>query len=166
MADDDPFDELGLDEDEAEPSDWNWWLLTIPILAVITLVVVLLYGMDVLVPSELGEGVELFHVVLAGTFVLVALLIVEFALLMGKHPENLEDDDEPAPAPERPAARHDEEAPDLEAVATDDEVEGRQVVEVARPPKWAVDAGVYATTYVEVNGQHMLRLEEIVALRP
>lgn len=164
MADDTLEDLTAAPEDDEGPG-WNWWLVTIPIVAVVTFVIVLLYGSNVLVPADLGEDVELFHIVIAGVFVLVALLIVEFALLLGKHPENLEDVPEPAPAPERPAARTDE-APDLEAVSTDDEVEGRRVVEVARPPKWAVEAGVYATTYVAVDRERVLRLEEIVALRP
>jgi hypothetical protein len=36
---------------------------------------------------------------------------------------------------------------------------------MARPPKQSVDAGVYATTYVEIDNSHVLRLEEIVAER-
>lgn len=165
---DDDHEDVMLEDDELherDGPDWNWWLVTIPIVALATLVLVLLYGANTLEPTDLGDEVELFHIVIAGSLVLLALLIVELVLLLGKHPDNLEDEAEPAPAPDLPAAREDE-APDLEAVSTDDNVEGRQVLEVARPPKWAVDAGVYATTYVPVDTAHVLRLEEIVALRP
>lgn len=153
-----------LQEDQTGPA-WSWWLLVIPILAVLDLIIVLLYGANVLVPSDLGEGVELVHIVIAGAIVLAILLIAEIALILGRHPDHLEDADEPAPGPAREAAREGE-PPEWEAVETDDQLDGKHVVEVSRPPKWAVDAGVYATTYVEVSDDNVLRLEEIVALRP
>lgn len=159
--------------DEAEGSGFNWWLTVIPALAVLDLVIVLLYGARILSPSDIGSGVEIVHVVIAGAVILVALLVVEAVLLAGGHPDNLEDDDEPAPGPETTAARDDVqeapspdgETPDLEALATDDEVEGRRVLEMARPPKDAVEAGVYSTTYVEVDHDRVLRVEELVAER-
>ncbi len=171
MAQDEPVAEDAPDEaadqaqDPDEGSAWSWWLLVIPIIAVIDLVLVLLYGANVLVPSDLGDGVELFHIVIAGLIVLAILLIVEIALVLGRHPDHLEDEEEPAPGPDREAAREDE-PPEWEAVDTDDQLDGKHVVEVSRPPKWAVEAGVYATTYVDVSDESVLRLEEIVALRP
>lgn len=171
MAQDEPADEDAPDEateqaqEHDEGSAWSWWLLVIPIIAVIDLAVVLLYGANVLVPSDLGDGVELFHIVIAGVIVLAILLIAEIALILGRHPDHLEDEEEPAPGPARQAAREGE-PPEWEAVETDDQLDGKHVVEVSRPPKWAVDAGVYATTYVEVTDDDVLRLEEIVALRP
>ena len=167
MADDEveAFVEDEAYHDEDEGPGWNWWLIVIPIVAVLTFVLVLLYGANVLVPADLGADVELWHIVVAGVVVLAVLLIVEIVLLVGRHPEHLEDEEEPAPQPEVVAARR-EEAPDLEALATDDEVDGKKVLEVARPPKGAVEAGVYATTYVDLDNSHVLRLEEIVALRP
>lgn len=160
------------DEEPEEPSSersaWNWWLLVIPVLALVTAVIVLLYGTFTLQPTGIHESVELWHIVVVGSVVLVGLLIAEIVLMSGGHPDNLEDEEEPAPGPERTAAREDlpdREAEALEMLATDDEVEGHTVLEVARPPKGTVDAGVYATTYVEVDTGHVLRLEEIVAER-
>ena len=152
--------------EQEEGPTWNWWLLAIPVLALAVLVVVVLYGANVLDPADLGNDVELFHVVIAGVVVLAILFLIELALLLGRHPDHLEDAEEPAPAPETPAARGGEEPPELEAVETDDVLDGKNVLEVSRPPKWAVEAGVYATTYVEVTHDAVLRLEEIVALRP
>lgn len=178
MADEEPEPE---DEDAAEPVeadettgiDFNWWLLVIPVLAVLDLVIVLLYGANMLDPQDIHSEAELLHVVIAGGVVLVALLVVEGILLAGGHPDHLEDEDEPAPGPETPAAREDlpeapspeGQTPDLEALATDDEVEGRRVVELARPPKDRVEAGVYSTTYVEIDTERVLRVEELVAQR-
>lgn len=152
-------------------SESDWWLLVIPVLALATFVLVLLYGASILHPSSIHPDASLVHVVIVGAVVLVALLIVEGVLLAGGHPEHLEDEEEPAPGPERPAAREDipteedAEEGDLEALSTDDEVEGRKVLELARPPKTAVDAGVYSTTYVEIDRESVLRVEELVAER-
>lgn len=159
------------DPDQGGGSGFNWWLLTIPAVAVVTLVVVLLFAASVIPPSSIHESVGLVHVVIAGAVILLALLIAEIVLLVGGHPDHLEDDEEPAPGPETPAARDDVpaeepvEAGDLETVATDDEVEGRRVLEMARPPKRGVDAGVYSTTYVEIDDARVLRVEELVAER-
>lgn len=170
MDDEPETEEVTTEPEEPRSSGWNWWLITIPTLAVITFVVVLLFGANTLQATDLHTDAELWHVVLVGSVIFVILLIVEISLLWGAHPAHLEDEAEPAPGPETPAAREErpaeaEEAEDLEILETDDQVEGRQVLEVARPPKGSVDAGVYATTYVPVDGTHVLRLEEIVALR-
>lgn len=165
LAEDAPEEASSEAQEEDQGSAWSWWLLVIPILAVLDLIIVLLYGANVLVPSDLGDGVELFHIVIAGIIILAILLIAEIALIFGRHPDHLEDEEEPAPGPAREAAREGE-PPEWEAVETDDQLDGKPVVEVSRPPKWAVEAGVYATTYVDVSDDNVLRLEEIVALRP
>lgn len=157
-------------EQESWVSTFDWWLLVIPVLALFTFVVVLLFGASIIHPSSIHPEATLLHVVVAGAVVLVALLIVEGVLLSGGHPDHLEDDEEPAPGPQRTAAREDvpsepSEEGELETVSTDDRVEGRQVLEMARPPKNAVDAGVYSTTYVEVDTDNVLRIEELVAER-
>jgi hypothetical protein len=164
------------DADEATGSGqgFNWWLVAIPAVAVLTIVLVLLFGARILDPSTIHESLTVGHIAIGGLVVLGILLVVEVVLLMGGHPDHLEDEEEPAPAPDEPAAREDlpdhETTPvgaegDFEALATEDELEGREVLEVARPPKDEVDAGVYATTYVHVNNGHVLRLEEMVARR-
>lgn len=171
-ADEEPAAEAQ-EEPEQEGEAFNWWLVVIPVLAFLDLIVVLLYGANILSPQDIHSEAELVHVVLAGLTFLVILLIVEGVLLVGGHPENLEDDAEPAPGPQTPAARTETaeapspegETPDLEALATDDEVDGRSVLEMARPPKAAVEAGVYSTTYVEVDNDRVLRVEELVARR-
>jgi hypothetical protein len=158
---------------ESKGTSFNWWLVAIPVLALLTFVLVLLFGAGVFEPSSIHESVELVHVALASLAIFVILLVLEFVVMTGSHPENLEDDEEPAPGPDTPAAREDvpggtaqaDEPGDLEALLTDDRLEGRDVLEMARPPKQSVDAGVYATTYVEVDDSRVLRLEEIVARR-
>lgn len=159
-------------EQQSEPSwmdQFNWWILVIPALALITFIVVLLFGANVWDPTAIHPDATLLHIVIVGAVILVALLIVEGVLLSGGHPEHLEDDEEPAPGPERPAAREEGEPPegegDVEILPTDDEVEGRQVLEMARPPKERVRTGVYSTTYVEIDREQVLRLEELVAER-
>lgn len=180
MADEeeDPVDEEPEEAPEAQETGaetpgarWNWWLVALPVVAVLDLIVVLLYGANMLSVQDIHADAELLHVVLAGLAILLILLVIEAVLLMGGHPENLEDEEEPAPGPETPAAREDVPAPaaekdqaaELEAVETDDEVEGRRVLELARPPKGIVDAGVYSTTYVEIDTEQVLRVEELVA---
>lgn len=163
------------DADEAPSGQTiNWWLVAIPVVAVATIVLVLLFGARILDPSTIHESLTVGQIAIGGLVVLAILLVVEVILLMGGHPDHLEDEAEPAPGPDQPAAREDlpthEAEPvgaegDFEALATGDKVEDREVLEVARPPKDEVDAGVYATTYVEVNNGHVLRLEEIVARR-
>jgi hypothetical protein len=153
-----------------EPSGFPWALLAIPAVAMLVLVAVLLAAAQVVLPSSVHPSLELVHVVVVGGVILVVLLIVEAVLLTGGHPDHLEDEAEPAPGPERPAARDDtpDDQPaegDLETVATEDEVEGREVLEMARPPKGGVDAGVYSTTYVEIDKERVLRVEELVAER-
>lgn len=165
-----PDDTVDADPDQSEGADFNWWLLAIPTVAILTLAFVLLVASAIIPASSIHSSLELLHVVIAGSVVFVALLVVEGVLLAGGHPDHLEDDEEPAPGPERPAARDDipeeaEAAEDLETLATDDEVEGRRVLEMARPPKDLVDAGVYSTTYVEIDGDRVLRVEELVAER-
>lgn len=176
---DEPGDEASSPEEEGEEppleaeDSWidrfDWWLLVIPALALVTFVVVLLFGANVLDPTTIHPEASLLHVVIVGAVVLVALLIVEGVLLSGGHPDHLEDDEEPAPGPERSAARDDAppegDGEDVEMLATDDEVEGRRVLEMARPPKTRIDTGVYSTTYVEIDTQRVLRLEELVAER-
>lgn len=162
------------DEAPARGQGLNWWLIAIPVVAVLTIALVLLFGARILDPSLVHPSLTVGHVAIGGLVVLAVLLVVEVVLLMGGHPDHLEDDEEPAPGPDEPAAREDlpdqEATPvgaegDFEALATEDQLEGRDVLEVARPPKDDVDAGVYATTYVDVNNGHVLRLEEIVARR-
>ncbi|PSG96996.1 hypothetical protein BRD56_07925 [Thermoplasmatales archaeon SW_10_69_26] len=164
------------DADEATGSGqgFNWWLVAIPVVAVATIVIVLLFGARILDPSSIHESLTVGQIAIGGLVVLVILLVVEVVLLMGGHPDHLEDEEEPAPGPDQPAARedlpeHDTEPigaeGDFEALTTEDRLEGRDVLEVARPPKDEIDAGVYATTYVEVNNGHVLRLEEMVARR-
>lgn len=155
---------------------FDWWLVAIPIVAVVTIVLVLLYGARILDPTAVHESLTVDHVAIAGLVVLAVLFVVELVLLTGGHPDHLEDAEEPAPGPDRPAAREDVPSQagqaaaigsegDLEALSTEDRLEGRSVLEMARPPKSDVDAGVYATTYVEVDNGHVLRLEEMVARR-
>lgn len=169
-------DEEASEEPTGEPeASWvdrfDWWLLVIPALALVTFIVVLLFGANVWHPSAIHPDASILHVVIVGAVVFIALLIVEGVLLSGGHPEHLEDDEEPAPGPERPAAREDGggarpgDEGDVEMLATDDEVEGRRVLEMARPPKTLVDTGVYSTTYVEIDPESILRLEELVAER-
>lgn len=180
MADEDPEETETPDEaseseaDAGRGSAWNWWLLVIPALALLDLIIVGLYGANVLSPADIADSVTLEHIVIGGSVILGILLIAEIVLLAGGHPEHLEDDEEPAPEPDRPAARGDTGVPeaqggeassDLEALATDDEVEGRKVLELARPPKAGIDTGVYSTTYVEVDNDRVLRVEELVARR-
>jgi len=164
------------DADEATGSGqgFNWWLIAIPVVAVLTIAVVLLFGARVLDPSTIHPELTVGQIAIAGLVVLAILLVIEVVLLMGGHPDHLEDEAEPAPAPEEPAAREDVPATetqpvgaegDFEALATEDQLEGREVLEMARPPKDDIDAGVYATTYVDVDNGHVLRLEEIVARR-
>lgn len=157
----------------ASSRGFNPWLIVIPAVAVLTIAVVLLFGARILDPTSIHESLGVGHIAIGGLVVLLILLIVEVVLLMGGHPENLEDEDEPAPGPDTPAARDDVSGAaaavgaegQFEALATDDRLEGRDVLEMARPPKTDVDAGVYATTYVQVDTSRVLRLEEIVARR-
>ena len=153
----------------------------LPIIAVVDAVVVALYGAGVLDVTDLGDAARVFHVVLVGLAIFVVLLFVEVIMLLrtfgGAGGPPTDDDleataDEGAgqpegpveAAPEQPAtAWAGDEGPDLEALQTADELEGRQVIEVARPPKTAVESGIYATTYVSVNPKTVLRLEELVA---
>ncbi len=161
--------------DEAASSrDFDWWLIAIPIVAIFTIVVVLLFGARIIDPASVHESLTIGHVAITGLVILAILLVLEIVLLMGGHPDHLEDDEEPAPGPDTPAAREDlpvsQAAPigeegEFEALATEDRLKGREVLELARPPKNDVDAGVYATTYVDVDNGHVLRLEEIVARR-
>lgn len=170
----------GGDDAQASPDrsrrGFNPWLAVIPAVAVATIVVVLLYGARILDPQAVHPDLTVDHVAFAGLGVLAVLFVVEVVMLAGDHPDHLEDEAEPAPGPDAPAAREDlpveedELSPvgadgELEALATDDRIEGRDVLEMARPPKGEVDAGVYATTYVEVDRARVLRLEEIVARR-
>lgn len=172
-----PDEDVAADEaaEQEGGSSFNWWLTVIPVLALLDLIIVLLFAAQMLSTEAIHPELELFHVVVAGLVGLVALLVVEAVLLWGGHPDHLEDEEEPAPGPETSAAR--EEAPpeddegsalaagDLETLATADEVEGREVLEMARPPKGVVDAGVYSTTYVEIDPDSVLRVEELVAER-
>lgn len=153
---------------------FSWWLIAIPVVAVLTIAIVLLFGARILDPTAIHSELTVGHIAIGGLVLLAVLLVVEVVLLMGGHPDHLEDEAEPAPGPDEPAARDDlpahEATPvgaegDFEALATADQVQGREVLEVARPPKDDIDAGVYATTYVEVDNGHVLRLEEIVARR-
>lgn len=162
------------DEAPATGQGFDWWLVAIPVVAVATIVLVLLFGARIVDPSLVHESLTVGQVAIGGLVVLAVLLVVEVVLLMGGHPDHLEDEEEPAPGPETPAAREDLPAPDatpvgaegdFEALATEDHLGGREVLEIARPPKNEVGAGVYATTYVEVDNGHVLRLEEIVARR-
>lgn len=155
---------------------FNWWLVAIPIVALATIIIVLLYGARILDPTAIHESLTVDYIAIGGLVVLAILFVIELVLLTGGHPDHLEDDEEPAPGPDRTAAREDVPSQasqaaaigsegDLEALSTEDRLEGRSVLEMARPPKSDVDAGVYATTYVEVDNGHVLRLEEIVARR-
>lgn len=167
--------EHGQDAQDGSSSSFDWWLVAIPVVAVATIVTILLFGARILSPSAIHESLTVGHIAIGGVVVLAILFVIEIVLLMGGHPDHLEDEEEPAPGPETTAAREDipaqadanpiGEEGDLEALATQDRVEGRDVLEIARPPKNDVDAGVYATTYVEVDHSHVLRLEEIVATR-
>jgi hypothetical protein len=168
-------DDGNTEADEApDGQGFNWWLIAIPVVAVLTIAVVLLFGARILDPSLIHSSLTVGQIAIGGLVVLAILLVVEVVLLMGGHPDHLEDEEEPAPGPDEPAARDDlpdaEPSPvgaegDFEALATEDHLEGREVLEVARPPKEDVEAGVYATTYVDVDNGHVLRLEEIVARR-
>jgi hypothetical protein len=160
----------------ATKKGWTWKLSWLPIIAVAVLVGVLLYGAGVLDVTALGDGVRVFHIVLVGVLVFLVLLAIETVLLVRTFaddaPVELEED---APAPPEPGPEPEPDAPAfapppvagadaVEAVVTADHYDGRNVLEVARPPKSAVEGGIYASTYIPVNGSFMLRLEELVAV--
>jgi len=155
---------------------WSWKLIVLPVVAVLTLAIVLLFGAGVIDVTTLAPGARVLHVVLVGLVVLLVLLAVELRMLMRTFERTAstvahEEPAEPlgtqevpatplAAAPPEPAVAGEE----IELVHTADEFEGQRVIELARPPKSAHEGAIYATTYVRTNAGFVLRLEEIVAL--
>ena len=146
---------------------WKLWILpTLAILYFVLVVLLAIFHLEV-------TGISTDALVFLGLGLFVVTILVEFPFLMRRRSREAEPAPmgEPmAPAGEWQAAPVASAAPVMMAARGDDEKlvtgemqQGLRVLEYSAPAKSRHKGAVYAKTYVPVNKEHVLRVENLAA---
>ncbi|MBI4394117.1 MAG: hypothetical protein HY556_10045 [Euryarchaeota archaeon] len=132
-------------------------LIILPVLALVVFLVVVGINSGIIDSRAIGN-VPFETYVYGGTAVMAVLLVAEMILLLQRaaEPEAVETALEPIPLVDK----RDELG---ELVLTQDNHQGRQVVEYSRPPKSRNKGAIYVKTFIELDGKYVLRAEEMIA---
>jgi hypothetical protein len=132
-------------------------LIVLPVIALVVFLTVVAINSGIIDARSIGN-VPFETYVYGGSAVMAILLIAELILLLQRPAESeaVETAIEPIPLVDK----RDELG---EIVLTQDTHQGRQVVEYSRPPKSRNKGAIYVKTFIELDGKHVLRAEEMIA---